>query len=70
MAKSKRKKNRSSAAAETPSVAEVMEGANRKLSTTEQFQQEYAYVIRDLRTVFILAAVMFALLIILNIVLQ
>ncbi len=40
------------------------------LTSAEQFQMEYAYVIRDLRRVFILAGIMFTLLIILNIVLQ
>lgn len=34
------------------------------------FAQEYAYVLKDLRRVFALAAVMFVLLIVLNIVLQ
>lgn len=42
----------------------------RPTSTAEQFQSEYAYVLKDLRLVFILAAIMFALLIVLNIVLQ
>jgi hypothetical protein len=36
----------------------------------EDFQVEYAYVLKDLRTVFILAALMFILLIALNLVLQ
>lgn len=39
------------------------------LSAQEQFQLEYAYVLKDLRRVFILAGIMFALLIILNLVL-
>jgi len=34
------------------------------------FEQEYAYVLKDLRRIFALAALMFVLLIILNIVLQ
>lgn len=37
-----------------------------KLSAEEQFRQEYAYVLRDLRWVFVLAGIMFALLIALN----
>lgn len=41
-----------------------------KAVSTEQFREEYSYVIQDLRRVFILAAAMFALLIILNIVLR
>ena len=36
----------------------------------EMFRQEYAYVIKDLRRVFILAGIMFALLIGINILLQ
>ena len=39
-------------------------------SATEQTQLEYAYHLRDLRLVFILAGIMFALLIILNLVLR
>jgi|GEM_PF-4465365 len=42
----------------------------RTISTAEQFQSEYAYVLKDLRLVFLLAAIMFLLLIVLNIVLQ
>lgn len=41
-----------------------------QLTTEQQFQQEYAYVIKDLRQVFLLAAVMFILLIVLNLILQ
>ncbi|RMG91726.1 MAG: hypothetical protein D6706_17940 [Chloroflexi bacterium] len=40
------------------------------LTAEEKFQQEYAYVIRDLRQIFILAGAMFTLLIILNLVLR
>ena len=36
----------------------------------EDFQVEYAYVLKDLRRVFILAGIMFVLLIALNLVLQ
>lgn len=39
-------------------------------SKADQFRVEYAYVIRDLRTVFILAGVMFVVLIVLNLILQ
>lgn len=42
----------------------------KNLSKEEQFRLEYAYVIRDLRTVFILAGLMFLLLIGLNLLLQ
>jgi hypothetical protein len=41
-----------------------------KLSPEEQFRQEYAYVIKDLRQVLVLAVLMFALLIVLNVVLR
>jgi hypothetical protein len=41
-----------------------------QLSSTEQFRQEYAYVVKDLRRVLILAAFMFTLLITLNLLLQ
>lgn len=40
------------------------------LSSEEEFRQEYAYVIRDLRHIFWLAGIMFALLIIINLLLQ
>lgn len=40
-----------------------------KLSAEEQFQLDYAYVLKDLRRVFILAGFMFTLLIVLNLVL-
>jgi hypothetical protein len=39
-------------------------------SPEEEFREEYAYVIRDLRRVFILAVAMFILLIALNLVLS
>ncbi|MCB9421492.1 MAG: hypothetical protein H6667_16935 [Ardenticatenaceae bacterium] len=44
--------------------------AKPKLSPEEQFRQEYAYVLKDLRQVLILAIAMFALLIVLNVVLR
>lgn len=40
------------------------------VSNEEELREQYAYVLQDLRRVFILAAIMFALLITLNIVLQ
>lgn len=43
---------------------------SRKQDGNTAFAQEYAYVLKDLRRVFALAAVMFVLLIVLNIVLQ
>ena len=44
------------------------EGATES-PATEQLREEYAYVLKDLRRVFILAAIMFTLLIVLNLVL-
>ena len=41
-----------------------------QLSSTEQFRQEYAYVVKDLRRVLVLAVIMFALLIAINLLLQ
>lgn len=43
---------------------------DKKRDDNEVFSREYAYVLKDLRHVFVLAAAMFVLLIILNIVLQ
>ena len=40
----------------------------RRISTTEELEDEYAYVIRDLRQILILAVIMFALLIGLNLI--
>lgn len=37
--------------------------------STQELREEYAYVLKDLRRVFILAAIMFLLLIVLNVVL-
>ncbi|MCA9949817.1 MAG: hypothetical protein KDE48_09235 [Anaerolineales bacterium] len=44
--------------------------AAKKQATVEDFRQEYAYVGLDLRRVLILSAAMFALLIVLNLILQ
>lgn len=43
---------------------------DNKRDPNAAFSQEYGYVLKDLRRVFALAAVMFVLLIVLNIVLQ
>ena len=45
-------------------------GTVRRRVSIEQFRQEYAYVLKDLRTIFILAAIMFALLIAINLIAQ
>ena len=52
----------------TTPAAEISTGP--QLSSTEQFRHEYAYVVKDLRRVLILAAFMFALLIAINLLLQ
>jgi hypothetical protein len=61
---------------EESSLSEVSSGgrvtsasSRTSASTEEELRKEYAYVLQDLRRVFILAAAMFALLIILNILL-
>ncbi len=43
--------------------------ASKSMSAQEAFESEYAYVLKDLRWVFILAGIMFALLIALNLIL-
>ena len=49
---------------------EANQQSDKKRDGNAIFTQEYAYVLKDLRRVFALAAVMFVLLIVLNIVLQ
>ncbi|MCA9946551.1 MAG: hypothetical protein H6656_07295 [Ardenticatenaceae bacterium] len=51
-------------------TADETSTTDKKRDPNATFAQEYAYVLKDLRRVFALAAVMFVLLIILNIVLQ
>lgn len=48
----------------------VLASARSRQSTEEQFREEYAYVVRDLRQVLLLSVVMFALLIVLNLLLN
>lgn len=43
--------------------------SSSSLTAQEEFEAEYAYVLKDLRWVFILAAIMFTLLIVLNLIL-
>ena len=65
----KRKKKRRTAAAAVSSQINQIETSQPKSKeekTAEKFRLEYAYVIKDLRTIFILASIMFALLIALN----
>lgn len=51
-------------------IADDAKAAESKRDGNSAFAQEYAYVLKDLRRVFILAGVMFVLLILLNIFLQ
>ena len=52
------------------STLEAEVSVGKQLSSTEQFHLEYAYVVKDLRRVLILAAIMFALLIAINLLVQ
>ncbi|MFZ0547106.1 MAG: hypothetical protein WAM60_16795 [Candidatus Promineifilaceae bacterium] len=61
------RKRRSESNAVTAASEE--KSASRAVAAQEQFEADYAYVLKDLRWIFILAAVMFTLLIILNLVL-
>jgi hypothetical protein len=47
-------------------TADDNKSSSKSISAQEAFELEYAYVLKDLRWVFILAAIMFALLIALN----
>lgn len=51
-------------------TADAKVALKTKLNPEEQFRQEYAYVLKDLRQVLILAVVMFALLILVNVILR
>ena len=72
------KKNRATASASSEQVnTTVTVAANAgavparsKQTTEEEFHEEYAYVVRDLRHVLVLSAAMFALLIVLNLLLN
>ena len=66
MAKKRRRVRKPSTKNTTGSVDDI----KQNLSTSEQFALEYAYVIKDLRHVLILAVIMFVLLILANLVLQ
>ena len=63
-------KNGGAASAQTTAPASEAPRSIRRGATTEELKQEYAYVVKDLRRVFFIAALMFALLIVLNIVLS
>ena len=66
----RRKKEQSSKAPEEASQQEAPIEDNDEDEQVDPFAVEYAYVIGDLRRVLILAAAMFALLIVLNLVLR
>lgn len=69
--KSQRKTQAAATTEEKAAFTPVAEApAEPQLSSTDQFKLEYAYVVKDLRRVLILAALMFALLIALNLLLQ
>lgn len=64
------RKNKQSSAEQAPQAASApsSKAAVTTDPTAEEFEQEYSYVLKDLRRVFILAAVMFVLLIALNLI--
>lgn len=66
MAKRVRRPRRRRRSPDTTTAESDEETATKSLSAQEEFEAEYAYVLKDLRWVFILAAIMFALLIALN----
>ncbi len=68
--KQKKQTNSVQEEAAAPAVLDADVAAVQKLNSTEQFRLEYAYVVKDLRRVLVLAAVMFALLIVINLLLQ
>jgi hypothetical protein len=69
--KRKRKDQATSSSEETTAAASTTEApAESQLSSADQFRLDYAYVVKDLRRVLILAAIMFALLIVTNLLLQ
>lgn len=71
MAKRK-KKNRATktAVSNAKNAVEAAAPITKEQKTAEKFRTEYAYVVKDLRTIFILAAIMFTLLIALNLFLR
>lgn len=68
MAKKVRRPRKRRVTSDSSAVAEDQTPA-KSLTAQEEFEAEYAYVLKDLRWVFILAAIMFALLIALNLIL-
>ncbi len=66
MAKKVRRPRRRSRTNENAAAIIEDQASSKSLTAQEEFEAEYAYVLKDLRWVFILAAIMFALLIALN----
>jgi hypothetical protein len=65
MAKKVRRPRKRRVTSDSSAVAED-QTPTKSLTVQEEFEAEYAYVLKDLRWVFILAAIKFALLIALN----
>ena len=70
MAKKVRRVRKTNVKNKNEDSAEAKVALKTKLNPEEQFRQEYAYVMKDLRQVLLLALVMFALLIALNLFLR
>ena len=73
-ARDKTKTSQTTAVADTngPSKSKTKssKSSSRAENTAEEFRVDYAYVLKDLRRVFILAGILFTLLIALNLLLQ
>lgn len=67
--RTRRPKKKQTTTAET-TVKQAGTVSTRQEPTVDEFQLEYSYVLKDLRRIFLLAAAMFTLLIILNLVLR
>jgi hypothetical protein len=69
-----KKKNRSTYVAETTEEISAEQAAENALSAKEKatmaYRQEYAYVVKDLRQLFLLSGALFLLLIVINLVVQ
>lgn len=70
MAKKVRRVRKTNSSNKKEETAEAKVALKTKLNPEEQFRQEYSYVLKDLRQVLLLALVMFALLIALNLFLR
>jgi hypothetical protein len=64
-----RKPRRQSIERELPESGPMTTASNGKQNSADRFQQEYAYVLKDLRHILILAVAMFILLVVLNVIL-